>query len=157
ERDGVRGLRVVLSLNNRDPLTRSSPLARIDPGSRPGRALSPAGRGGGGAALTSDDPAAAAERGAAPLDVWGKAAGEERQDLVAGGDGRLAGFVDQVGGHHAVRTGDTDGEEGGDVGVCGAVREHMLDEAISESRRIGGEALRSAEPVARAAISQHRD
>ena len=46
-------------------------------------------------------------------------------------------------------------EEGRDIGVGRAVGEHAPDEAIAERRRIGGEALGSAEPVALEAIGEH--
>src|SRR5262249_25146414 len=39
------GETVVADITDRSPLTRTSPSARIDPGSRPGQALSPPGRG----------------------------------------------------------------------------------------------------------------
>ncbi len=45
ERDGVRGIGSLLEVLARNPLTRFSPSARIDPGSGPGQALSPPGRG----------------------------------------------------------------------------------------------------------------
>ena len=79
--------------------------------------------------------------------VWHEALREERQDLVACLDGRLAGRVDQVGRHDAVRARNALREEGRHIGVCRAVGEHAPDEAVAERRRIGGEALGAAEPI----------
>jgi uncharacterized protein YuzE len=73
--------------------------------------------------------------------------GEERQDLVAGGDRRLARFVDQVGGHHAVRAADHVFEEGCGIGIGGAVGEHAPDEALAERLPVGGEPLGSAPAI----------
>ena len=56
---------------------------------------------------------------------------EERQDLVACLDGRLAGRVDQVGRHNAVRARNALREEGRHIGVCSAVGEHAPDEAVA--------------------------
>ena len=47
-------------------------------------------------------------------------------------------------------------EERRDVGVCRVIGEHARDEAIPKRRRIGGEALRSTEPVSLEAIRQDR-
>src|SRR5215204_1227769 len=77
---------------------------------------------------------------------------EETQYLVAGGDGRLAGFVDQMGGHDAVRRGDVALEERRQIGVGGTVGKHPADEAIAKRLGIGREALRHAELVAGKAI-----
>jgi hypothetical protein len=85
-----------------------------------------------------------------------KPPGEERENVVAGGDRWLAGLVDQVLGNYAVGAPNAFGNKRCDVGVGHAVWEHTADEAISECRRVGGEALRSAEPVSREAISQNR-
>jgi hypothetical protein len=76
--------------------------------------------------------------------MWHKAPGEEGENLVAGGDGWLAGFVDQVGCDHAVGAPNSYREKRCDVGVGRAVREHTLHEAISERRHVGGEAGQTA-------------
>ena len=78
--------------------------------------------------------------------------GEERQDLVAGGDRRLARFVDQVGGHHAVRARHHLFEERRRVGVGRAVGEHSCDEAVAERLRVGREPLGLAEAISLEAV-----
>src|SRR6516225_4767496 len=57
---------------------------------------------------------------------------EERQDIVACLDRRLAGRVDQVGRHNAVRARNALRDEGRHVGVCRAVGEHAPDETVAE-------------------------
>src|SRR5258705_10444683 len=72
---------------------------------------------------------------------------EERQNLVAGRDRRLAGLVDQVRGYNAVRGRDVALEERRKIGIRRAVPKHPPDEAITERFRIGRETLPHAELV----------
>ena len=88
--------------------------------------------------------------------VWHEASGEEGENLVAGGDGWLAGFVDQVGCDHAVGVPNSYREKRCDIGVGRAVMGARGHEAIAERRHVGGEALRAAKPVSLEAISQNR-
>ena len=87
--------------------------------------------------------------------MWHKATGEEGEYLVTGGDGWVAGFVDQVLGDYAVWALNSCREKRCDVGVGRAVREHTSHEAISERSHVRGETLRSAKPVSLEAISQN--
>src|SRR5579871_1791696 len=73
--------------------------------------------------------------------------GKEGKDLVARGDGGLAGFVDQVLRDDAVGAGHALGEERRHIRVRGAVWKHAADEAVAESLGVGGEALSRAEAV----------
>src|SRR2546429_7880490 len=77
---------------------------------------------------------------------------EERQDLVARRDRRLAGLVDQVRGDDAVRGRNVTLEGRREVGIRCTVRKHPPDEAGAEWLRIRREALRHAELVAREAV-----
>lgn len=86
-----------------------------------------------------------------------KPAREERKDFVACDDRRLAGLVNEVGGHHAVRTRHVVGKERRDIRVGRAVGKNASDKALSERLAISGEALRSAEPIALESIGQHAE
>jgi len=81
---------------------------------------------------------------------------EERQNLVAGGDRRLTGLIDQVRSDDAVRGCDVAIEERRQIGVRRAIRKHSSDETVAERASLGRKALRHAELVAREAIGQHR-
>lgn len=80
---------------------------------------------------------------------------EEGKDLVAGGNRRLTGFVDQVSGHHAVRVRHVLSKKWSRVGICRAVRKHAADEAIAERSGEGREPLRPADLIALEAITHH--
>src|SRR5712675_3592834 len=77
-----------------------------------------------------------------------KTAGKERQYLIARSDGRLAGLIDQMGRHHAMRCSHMLREERRKVGVGSAVFQHPRHEAIAERFGKSREALRLAEPIA---------
>src|ERR1700733_5899291 len=66
---------------------------------------------------------------------------EERQYLVACGDGRLACLVDQMGGHHTVRAVHVARKERGGVGIRGTVWKYPPDEAVAQRVGIGREPL----------------
>src|SRR5260221_11622257 len=86
-----------------------------------------------------------------------KTAGKDREYLVARGDGRLAGLIDQMGRHHAVRRRHMLREERRKVGVGRAVFEYPGHEAIAERLGEGGKTLRLAESVSLEPIGQHRE
>ena len=57
---------------------------------------------------------------------------EKRQDLVAGRDRRLTGFVDQVGRHHTMRGRHVALEERRKIVVGRAIGKHPPDESVTQ-------------------------
>jgi len=81
--------------------------------------------------------------------------GEERQNLVSGGQCRLPRFVDQVGGHDAVRAADHVAEEGWAIGVGRVVRQHPGDESIAQRGPVGRKPCRGAEAISGEPVAEH--
>jgi hypothetical protein len=66
-----------------------------------------------------------------------KSSAEEGQDFIAGGDGGLARFVDEVHSDDTVRTRYAPREERWDIFVLGAVRKHAPHKTVAERRGVG--------------------
>jgi hypothetical protein len=76
-----------------------------------------------------------------------EASSEEGEDLVARGDGWLAGFVDEMGCHDAMGARHVARAEWCKIVVRSAVRKHAPYETIAKSGGVCGEAFCPAESV----------
>src|SRR5579863_8067392 len=72
---------------------------------------------------------------------------EKFQYLITRRNRRLTRLVDQVSGHHTMRSRDVSLEKWRQIVIRRAIRKHPANEAVAKRLLIGGEALRHAELV----------